>query len=99
MWGISPNRGGGSIALVPNEAEMAVIDRMQAMALMTKRGGAQASLVAFDLLRLEGDDQRLRPIEARDALMRLVDGVSGILFSEALVAEGGGVRQGVQAQP
>ena len=100
MWGISPNRGGGSIALVPNEAEMAVIDRMQAMALMTKRGGAQASLVAFDLLRLEGDDQRLRPIEARrDALMRLVDGVSGILFSEALAAEGGGVRQGVQARP
>ena len=55
--------------------------------------------MAFDLLRLEGDDQRLRPIEARDALMRLVDGVSGILFSEALVAEGGGVRQGVQARP
>ena len=43
--------------------------------------------------------QRLRPIEARDALMRLVDGVSGILFSEALAAEGGGVRQGVQARP
>jgi bifunctional non-homologous end joining protein LigD len=57
-------------------------------ALMTKRGGAHASLVAFDLLRLEGDDQRLRPIEApREALMRLVDGVDGILFSEAL-AEG-----------
>jgi ATP-dependent DNA ligase len=58
-------------------------------ALMTKRGGAQASLVAFDLLRLEGDDQRLRPIEARrEALIRLVNGVSGIVFSEALAAEG-----------
>jgi bifunctional non-homologous end joining protein LigD len=46
-------------------------------------------LVAFDLLRLEGEDQRLRPIEARRAaLMRLVTGVSGILFSEALATEG-----------
>jgi bifunctional non-homologous end joining protein LigD len=46
-------------------------------------------LVAFDLLRLVGVDERLRPIEARrEALMQLVDGVSGILFSEALVAEG-----------
>ena len=34
-------------------------------ALMTKRRGAQASLMAFDLLRLDGDDLRLRPIEAR----------------------------------
>ena len=33
-------------------------------ALMTKRRGAQASLMAFDLLRLDGDDLRLRPIEA-----------------------------------
>jgi bifunctional non-homologous end joining protein LigD len=56
---------------------------------MTKRGGAQASLVAFDLLRLEGDDQRVRPLEERrEALMWLVDGVSGILFSEAIAAEG-----------
>jgi bifunctional non-homologous end joining protein LigD len=45
--------------------------------------------VAFDLLRLEGDDQRLRPIEARrETLMRLVEGVDGILFSEALADEG-----------
>ena len=40
---------------------------------MTKRGGAQASLVAFDLLRLNRDDLRLRPIAAgREALIRLV---------------------------
>jgi bifunctional non-homologous end joining protein LigD len=32
-------------------------------ALMTKRGGVQASLAAFDLLRLSGNDLRLRPIE------------------------------------
>ena len=58
-------------------------------ALLTKRGGVQASLVAFDLLRLEGDDQRLRPLEERrEALMWLVHGVSGILFSETLAAEG-----------
>ena len=41
-------------------------------ALMAKRGGAQASLVAFDLLRLNGDDLRLRPIEERrSALLKL----------------------------
>jgi bifunctional non-homologous end joining protein LigD len=57
--------------------------------LMTKRVGAQASLVAFDLLRLEGDGLRLRPIQARrEALKRLLSGVNGILFSEALAAEG-----------
>jgi bifunctional non-homologous end joining protein LigD len=58
-------------------------------ALMTKLGGAEASLIAFDLLRVEGVDLRLRPLEARrEALMQLVDGVDRILFSEALVAEG-----------
>jgi bifunctional non-homologous end joining protein LigD len=58
-------------------------------ALMTKRGGAQAPFVAFDLLRLEGDDLRERPLEARrEALMRLVAGVEGILFSEAFATNG-----------
>jgi bifunctional non-homologous end joining protein LigD len=58
-------------------------------ALMTKRGSAQATLVAFDLLHLNGDDQRLRPLEARrEALQRLVAGINGILFSGALAAEG-----------
>jgi ATP-dependent DNA ligase len=42
-----------------------------------KRGGAQAVLVAFDLLRLVGVDERLRPIEARrEALMLLVAGAN-----------------------
>ena len=58
-------------------------------ALLTKRGGAQASLIGFDLLRLDGNDLRLRPIEERrSAVLRLVVGVSGILFSETLAAEG-----------
>jgi ATP-dependent DNA ligase len=40
-------------------------------------------------LRLDGDDLRLRPLRARrEALMRLVAGVVGIVFSEALVAKG-----------
>jgi ATP-dependent DNA ligase len=34
-------------------------------ALLTKRGGAQAAFAAFNLLRLYGDDLRLRPVEAR----------------------------------
>jgi bifunctional non-homologous end joining protein LigD len=58
-------------------------------ALLTTEGGAEASLVAFDLLRLDGDDMRERPIEARqEALARLVAGAKGIVFSEALAADG-----------
>jgi bifunctional non-homologous end joining protein LigD len=56
-------------------------------ALLTKRGGAQAALVAFDLLRLNGDDLRMRPLEKRrETLMRLVARRrgDGILFSDAL---------------
>jgi ATP-dependent DNA ligase len=34
-------------------------------ALLTKRGWAEAALVAFDLLRLDGDDLRQRPLEKR----------------------------------
>ena len=46
-------------------------------ALRTKEGGARASFVAFDLLSLEGDDLRERPLEERrDALSRLVQGVA-----------------------
>jgi hypothetical protein len=39
-------------------------------------------------VRLNGDDLRLRPIEARGALERLVAGAAGILFSDALATEG-----------
>ena len=58
-------------------------------ALRTKAGGEQASFVAFDLLGLEGDDLRQRPLEERrDALARLVAGVDGVRFSEAIETQG-----------
>ena len=77
-------------ALIDGEAVVLRNDgRSDFRALLTKRGGAQAALVAFDLVRLDGEDLRLRPIEQRrEALMRLVAGVDGLLFSEALAAEG-----------
>jgi bifunctional non-homologous end joining protein LigD len=58
-------------------------------ALLTKRGGECASYVAFDLLTLESEDLRLGPIEERrKALSGLVTRLAGILFSEAIEAEG-----------
>ena len=58
-------------------------------ALRTKAGSARACFVAFDLLNLNGEDFRQRPIEERRAaLSPLVAGVHCILFSDALVAEG-----------
>jgi bifunctional non-homologous end joining protein LigD len=58
-------------------------------ALRTKAGGARASYVAFDLLSLEGEDLRERPMEERrEALAQLVAGVGNIQFSAALEAEG-----------
>jgi hypothetical protein len=48
-------------------------------ALLTKHGQAPASLIAFDLLRLDGDDLRQIPLEKRRvALMWLVAGIDGI---------------------
>jgi bifunctional non-homologous end joining protein LigD len=58
-------------------------------ALRTKAGSARACLVAFDLLSLNGEDFRQRPIEERHAaLSPLVAGVDCVLFSDALVAQG-----------
>ena len=58
-------------------------------ALRTRAGGEQASLVAFDLLSLDADDLRQRPLEERrEALAQLVAGVDGIRFSAALTIEG-----------
>jgi bifunctional non-homologous end joining protein LigD len=57
--------------------------------LRTKAGSARACLVAFDLLNLNGEDIRHRPLEERRAaLSPLVAGVDGILFSDSLVADG-----------
>jgi bifunctional non-homologous end joining protein LigD len=76
-------------ALIDGEAALRADGRSDFHALLTKAGGAKASLVAFDLLRLDGDDMRERPIEARrEALARLVAGVKGFVFSEALAADG-----------
>ena len=58
-------------------------------ALRTKAGGARASLVAFDILSLEGEDLRQRPLEERrDALSRLVAKVDTIQFSASVAGEG-----------
>ena len=80
-------------ALIDGEAVVLRKDgRSDFGALLIKRGGAEATLMAFDLLRLDGDDLRLKPLEARrEALRRLVAGVNGILFSEALASEGAAV--------
>ena len=77
-------------ALIDGEAVVQRIDgRSDFSALRTNRGGAQATLVAFDLLRLDDEDLQLRAIEARrKALSRLVDSTKAIVFSEALAAEG-----------
>jgi bifunctional non-homologous end joining protein LigD len=58
-------------------------------ALRTKAGGARASFVAFDLLSLEGEDLRQRPLEERrDTLSHLVAGVGSIHFSASVAGEG-----------
>jgi bifunctional non-homologous end joining protein LigD len=58
-------------------------------ALLTRSGGERASLVAFDLLRLDGRDIRENRLEdRRQALKRLAAGVDGILFSESVEGEG-----------
>jgi ATP-dependent DNA ligase len=56
-------------------------------ALLTRRGGAQAALVSFDLLRLGGLDLRQRSLEARCQALELLVAKrrgDGILFNEAL---------------
>jgi len=54
-------------------------------ALRTKAGSARACLVAFDLLSLNGEDFRHRPLEERGAaLSPLVAGVNCVLFSDAM---------------
>jgi bifunctional non-homologous end joining protein LigD len=77
-------------ALIDGEAVVFRPDGLSDFAaLLTKRGGESASYVAFDLLTLESEDLRLDPIEERrKALSGLVAGLPGILFSEAIEAEG-----------
>jgi bifunctional non-homologous end joining protein LigD len=79
-------------AMIDGEAVVFQDDaRSDFHALLTKRGWTEAVFVAFDLLRLNGDDLRQRPLEKRrEALMRLVARRrgDGIVFSEALAEEG-----------
>ena len=58
-------------------------------ALRTNAGAGQAALAAFDLLSLDGEDLRPRPLEERrEALSGLIAGGDNIVFSEAIAAEG-----------
>jgi bifunctional non-homologous end joining protein LigD len=77
-------------ALIDGEAVVFLPDGHSDFAgLLTKARGERASFVAFDLLSLEADDLRQRPLEERrDALARLVHGAAGVRFSEALSADG-----------
>jgi bifunctional non-homologous end joining protein LigD len=77
-------------ALIDGEAVVFRPDgRSDFGALRTKAGGAEALLVAFDLLGLDGEDLRQRPLEERRyRLARLIAGADAISFSEAIEAEG-----------
>jgi bifunctional non-homologous end joining protein LigD len=58
-------------------------------ALRTNKGAAEASFVAYDLLRFQGEDWRSMPLEVRRAqLESIVDGVDEIKFSEAIEGDG-----------
>jgi bifunctional non-homologous end joining protein LigD len=78
-------------ALIDGEAVVFLQDgHSDFAALLTKAGGEQASLVAFDLLSLEGAELRQRPLkDRRESLKRLVAGIDGIRFSEGLAATDG----------
>jgi bifunctional non-homologous end joining protein LigD len=75
-------------ALIDGEAVVLRADGLSDFeALLTKFGGEQASYIAFDLLRLDGQDIRLERLEdRRKTLKQLINGAAGILFSEAIAA-------------
>jgi bifunctional non-homologous end joining protein LigD len=77
-------------ALIDGEAVVFRHDgRSDFGALITKRGGEKASYIAFDLLRLDGQDIRLQRIEdRRKGLKQLVNRGDAMLYSEAFAAEG-----------
>jgi bifunctional non-homologous end joining protein LigD len=77
-------------ALIDGEAVVLRPDgRSDFEALRTKIGGARATLIAFDMMAINGLDLRMTPLEERrDKLAELVHGVEAIHFSEALSAEG-----------
>jgi bifunctional non-homologous end joining protein LigD len=78
-------------ALLDGEAVVFRPDgRSDFAALRTKRGAAEASFVAFDLLHVDGEDRRKLALEVRRAeLAALVAGIDAtIAFSKAIDAEG-----------
>jgi ATP-dependent DNA ligase len=85
-------------ALLDGEAVMFRPDGLSDFkALVTTHGAERASFVVFDLLSLEGEDWRLRPIEERrQALSRLVAGAGAIVFSETIEGEGELVFEGLR---
>ncbi|WP_291209053.1 hypothetical protein [Hyphomonas sp.] len=59
-------------------------------ALRSRAGKARATLMAFDLLALDGEDLRERPCEERRArLGEIVAAMPGIAFSEAVSGDDG----------
>jgi bifunctional non-homologous end joining protein LigD len=76
-------------ALIDGEAVVLRADGLSDFgALITKAGGQQASYIAFDLLRLDGQDIRLQRLEdRRKGLKQLVKGADAMLYSEAIAAE------------
>jgi bifunctional non-homologous end joining protein LigD len=58
-------------------------------ALRSNRGAAEASFLAYDLLRFQGEDWRRHPLEVRRAqLESIVAGLDGITFSAAIEGDG-----------
>jgi bifunctional non-homologous end joining protein LigD len=58
-------------------------------ALRTNKGAAQASFVAYNLLRFQSEDWRSMPLEVRRAqLGSIIAGIEGISFSEAIEGDG-----------
>ncbi len=84
-------------ALLDGEAVVLLPDgHSEFEALKTTSGAARATLVAFDLLHLDGRNVRGEPLESRPAALQgLLDNAENILFSEALSAEGALVFEGV----
>ena len=85
-------------ALIDGEAVVFLPDgHSDFAALRTRAGGEQAALVAFDLLSLDGEDLRQRPLEERrEALAQLVADVDDIQFSDS---RGGRGRARVRLRP
>jgi hypothetical protein len=67
----------------------AILSRPLSSSLSAQVAGGVKEDGAFDLLSLEGDDLRQRPLEERRALLwRLVGGVDGIQFSKSVADDG-----------